>query len=129
MVRLSAGSSAHKFWAKLREINAVVKDEDGILSYLPLDVHYGASNVVVPLTVEGNPTNQLIIRACFGPLFDELWAKLSNPHFTVTYVTGTPGVGTTTFRNYVAWRIVQLFAGKPVAIAMAKADDLEWHHF
>jgi len=53
-------------------------------------------------------------------LFDAIWTDLSKGK---VFITGTPGIGKTTFRNYVAWRILQLFKGKPVAIAVAEGGS------
>lgn len=114
---LAPTSSKHKFWQTLTTAK-LVREQGDPFSYLNLTNHYGQSNMIEPLRFEGKPTNQLIVRDCYGALFDEIWASLQRVRSV--FVIGTPGVGKTTFRNYVAWRLLQLFAGQPVAIVMAK---------
>jgi len=99
-----------------------MQDKGDPFHYLPLSLHYGPSNALEELKFEGKLSHQLIVRNCYEPLFtrmmDELFKGMK------VFVTGTPGVGKSTFRNYVAWSLLQHLKKEkqPLAIAMVKGD-------
>jgi len=109
-----------QFWQSLQAATLMQGKGDSF-HYLPLSLHYATSNLVEALKFEGNDSNQLIVRSCYDPLFRRIMDELSKGR--KVFVTGTPGVGKTTFRNYVAWAILQAFKQQPVAIAMVKGNS------
>jgi hypothetical protein len=62
------------------------------------------------------------VRNFYETLFDQMYESIQKPAIERIYLTGTPGVGKSTFRNYFAWQLVQKFKreGKALRVAMHK---------
>lgn len=110
-----------QFWQSLFAAT-LMQDKGDPFHYLPLCSHYGPSNALEDLKIEGKLSHQLIVRNCYEPLFTRMAHELFKG--MKVFVTGTPGVGKSTFRNYVAWSLLQHFQKEkqPLAIAMVKGD-------
>ena len=51
--------------------------------------------------------DRFVVRNFYESLFDQMFESIQKPEIKRIYLTGTPGVGKSTFRNYFAWQLVQ----------------------
>jgi hypothetical protein len=63
--------------------------------------------------------DRFVVRNFYESLFDQMFESIQKPEIKRIYLTGTPGVGKSTFRNYFAWQLVQKFKQEKKALRVA----------
>lgn len=63
--------------------------------------------------------NRFVVRSFYELLFDQMLESIQKTEIKRIYLTGTPGVGKSTFRNYFAWQLVQKFKQEKKALRVA----------
>ncbi len=79
--------------------------------YLPFNHIYECDAMVKELEAHrpvGAPTG-LVARDFFDAFFNIMFKLICDRGVWRVYITGTPGIGKSWFRNYAAWRIIHLF--------------------
>jgi len=118
---LEAGRDYVTFLEKL--IGAEVQ-ADGEEKYLQLTHMFGDTNTLKPVVHRGlvGKENRLVVRDFYDDMGNDMLHSISTQDIHRVYVTGTPGTGKSTYRNFLAWKILQKFktAAQPVRIAMHK---------
>jgi energy-coupling factor transporter ATP-binding protein EcfA2 len=94
-----------------------VDGEDGEL-YLPLTHIFHDSNkldLIFNRNVPGK-NNRLVVRQFYKQFCTEIIGKVGQKKVKTIFVTGTPGTGKSTLRNYLAWLILQDFKVRKEAV-------------
>jgi hypothetical protein len=95
--------------------------KDGEESYLKLTRMIGDDNSIKVLNnrSEIRKDGRLVVRPFYHDLGESILKTIKDDAFLRIYVTGTPGVGKSTFRNYLAWKILQNFRNLSAAVRIA----------
>jgi len=110
-----------EFTAYLSELVGGKVMKDGEESYLKLTRMIGDDNSLKVLNnrSEINKHGRLVVRPFYHDLCESILKTIKDDAFLRIYVTGTPGVGKSTFRNYLAWEILQNFRNLSAAVRIA----------
>lgn len=105
----------------LQELTGAEVKTDEKESFLQLTRMFGDTNTMVPVLDRGlnGKENRLIVRDFYDRMSDDILDSIASERIYRVYVTGTPGTGKSTFRNYFAWKILQKFKGKGEAVRIA----------
>ena len=92
-------------------------------NYLPLTHLISDNNNVIKTLARGGVVgrleNRLVVRHFYGDFFTDVDEEIQLEDIYRIYVTGTPGVGKSTSRNYYAWKILRDFKSKKKAVRIA----------
>jgi hypothetical protein len=105
--------------------NKVSRDERE--EYLPLETIFDDTNTLVHVLDRGlhGKENRLVVRSFYKDMAKDILKCIRNETTHRVYLTGTPGIGKSAFRNYLAWKILQKFkiVKEAVRIAMHKGGE------
>jgi len=111
-------------------VRAKVLTDEGE-KYLQLTQMFGDTNTMIPVVDRelNGKGNRLIVRDCYDKMGNDILKSIGTKDIQRVYVTGTPGTGKSTFRNYLAWMILQKFkaVGQAVRIAMHKGGEDQFY--
>jgi len=100
---------------------------DGGEKYLSLSKLFDDDNAVVSVLDRGlsGKGSRLIVRDFYDKLGNDILESIGTKNIKRVYMTGTPGTGKSTFRNYLAWKILKRFFAdrNAVRIAMHKGGQ------
>jgi hypothetical protein len=105
--------------------------EDEGETFLGFNSILGDSDTMIKIADRGiaGKGNRLVVRSFYDDFAGEMLQDITDDHIHRIYVTGTPGTGKSSFRNYLVWKILQQFKAenKSVRIALHKGGINYFH--